>query len=37
MKKLLVAALLLITFTALITSCGASKKTGCPGAEGIIH
>ncbi len=37
MKKILVAAILLFSFAVCISSCGASKKTGCPGTEGIVH
>ncbi len=37
MKKIILVLLLLVTLSALISSCGASKKTGCPGTEGIIH
>jgi hypothetical protein len=37
MKKMLLAAILLLTITAVISSCGASRKTGCPGTEGIVH
>lgn len=37
MKKILIAALLLVSLATMVSSCGSSKKTGCPGAEGIIH
>jgi predicted small lipoprotein YifL len=30
MKKLLLAAALLLTLATAMTSCGASRKTGCP-------
>jgi hypothetical protein len=37
MKKLFFAAILLITVAAVVSSCGASRRTSCPMAEGIIH
>jgi hypothetical protein len=37
MKKIIIAALLLCTLTVIMSSCGASRGIGCPGAEGIIH
>ncbi len=37
MKKILIGFILLLTITASIISCGTSKKTGCPGTEGIVH
>ena len=37
MKKIIVAALFLLTLCVIISSCGASKGIGCPGAAGIIH
>jgi Na+/serine symporter len=30
MKKIILAAALLLSLTATISSCGASRKTGCP-------
>jgi hypothetical protein len=36
MKKIFIAFIVLVSITALVTSCGSSKKTGCPGTEGII-
>ena len=37
MKKVIVVALILLSITVVMTSCGASRGTGCPGAQGIIH
>ena len=37
MKKIIIAALILVTFSAILSSCGASHKTGCPNNQGIIH
>ncbi len=37
MKKIIVTLLLVFSLAAVISGCGASKKTGCPGTEGIIH
>jgi hypothetical protein len=37
MKKIIIAALFLLTLSVIITSCGASRGVGCPGAAGIIH
>jgi hypothetical protein len=37
MKKLFFAAILLITVAVVVSSCGASRRTSCPMAEGIIH
>ncbi len=37
MKKILIAALLLFSLATIVISCGSSKKTGCPGTEGIVH
>jgi hypothetical protein len=36
-KKIIIAALFLLTLSVIITSCGASRGVGCPGAAGIIH
>ena len=36
MKKLFIVFMIMLSFTLLLSSCGASKKTGCPGTEGII-
>jgi len=37
MKKLFLALLVVITITALFTSCYTSRKSGCPMNEKIIH
>lgn len=37
MKKIILAALVLFTLSVIITSCGAARGIGCPGAAGIIH
>jgi hypothetical protein len=37
MKKIFIVAALLIAFGTILTSCGSSRKTGCPGTEGIVH
>ena len=37
MKKLFLIAIVLIAFTAVISSCTSSRKGTCPMAEGIIH
>lgn len=37
MRKFFILAFLAVTITSILTSCGTSKKTGCPGTEGIIH
>ncbi len=37
MKKIIIAALCLLTLCVVISSCGASRGIGCPGAAGIIH
>lgn len=37
MKKIFLALLLLITVAAAVSACGASRRTSCPMAEGIIH
>jgi hypothetical protein len=36
-KKIIIAALFLLTLSVIITSCGARRGVGCPGAAGIIH
>lgn len=37
MKKLFFAIIVLITVTAIISSCSPSRKSGCPMNENIIH
>jgi len=37
MKNFILAAILLLTAAAFISSCGASRKTGCPMTERVIH
>jgi hypothetical protein len=37
MKKAILAAVVLFLVVAIFTSCGASRKTGCPMAERVIH
>jgi len=37
MKKVIVAVLSLILVAAVFSSCGSSRKTGCPMNERIIH
>jgi len=37
MKKLLFAIMLLTVMVAAFSSCASSRKSGCPGTEGIIH
>jgi predicted small secreted protein len=37
MKKLLLVVIVLITVTALVSSCTSSRKGTCPMSEGIIH
>ena len=37
MKKIFFALVLLVTVTAIISSCSPSRKAGCPMSEGIIH
>ena len=37
MKKIILALIVLITVTALISSCTTSRKSGCPMSEKIIY
>lgn len=37
MKKLIVSVVSLLLVMSILTSCGSSRKTGCPMNEGIIH
>jgi predicted small lipoprotein YifL len=37
MKKILVALVLLLSIAVTISSCGSSRKTGCPNNQGIVH
>lgn len=37
MKKIILAALSLLLVTAVLSSCGSSRKSGCPMNERIIH
>ncbi len=37
MKKIFFVLLVLISVTAIISSCSPSRKSSCPMAEGIIH
>lgn len=37
MKKIVVTSMLLFALGAIITSCGSSRKTGCPNNQGIVH
>ena len=36
MKKIIMTVLLAFSLVALISSCGSSRKYGCPGTQGII-
>lgn len=37
MKKTIIAVLLLVCGMAFLSSCGPSRKTGCPMTENILH
>jgi len=37
MKRLFFVFALLTIMAAVLNSCASSRKTGCPGTEGIIH
>ncbi len=37
MKKIFFALLLMISISAIVSSCAPSRKSGCPMSEGIIH
>jgi hypothetical protein len=37
MKKILFAALLMLSVGMIVTGCGASRKTGCPNNQNIVH
>ncbi len=37
MKKLFFALLVILTVSAIVSSCAPSRKSGCPMNEGIIH
>jgi len=37
MKKYFFACLLLLGLIMVVSACGASRRTSCPMAEGIIH
>jgi hypothetical protein len=37
MKKYFFVCLLLAALVVTVSSCGASRRTSCPMAEGIIH
>lgn len=37
MKKVILIALLIVTGVAMLSSCGPSRKTGCPMTENILH
>jgi len=37
MKRLFFVFALLTIMVAAFSSCASSRKTGCPGTEGIIH
>jgi hypothetical protein len=36
MKKIFLVAIVAFAIVSFLSSCGSSKKTGCPGTEGII-
>lgn len=37
MKKIILFTAIIISLGVLVSSCGASRKTGCPMNEKIIH
>jgi len=37
MKRILFVLIVLLTATTIFSSCSASRKTGCPMSENIIH